>query len=63
MIKAEETIVQVGFVIAVLLFVIATYLFGSVNGEHSLIQKLCQKNQYDFCEVAETTYRLKEFKE
>ena len=42
-----------GFVVCIGICVIALLIFGLgyVKGEYNLIQKLCTKQQYDFCEV------------
>ena len=32
-------------------------------GKQKLVQELCTRQQYDFCEVQGTIYKLKEFKE
>ena len=55
-----------GFVICIGIIVIALLIFrlGYVKGKDDLIQKLCTKQQYDFCEAIEQKpeYKLKELK-
>ena len=55
------------FVVCIGIIVIALLIFelGYVKGENDLIQKLCTKQQYDFCEVIEQKpeYKLKELKQ
>lgn len=51
-----------------LLILIAVFIFLGIGyniGEDDLIQKLCTKQQYDFCEVIEPKpeYKLKELKQ
>lgn len=51
-----------------LLILIAVFIFLGIGysiGEDDLIQELCNKKQYDFCEVIEQKpeYTLKEFKQ
>ena len=56
-----------GFVVFIGIWVIAllTFGLGYVKSEDDLIQKLCTKQQYDFCEVIEQKpeYKLKELKQ
>ena len=53
-----------GFVvcIGIVVIILIVYGFGYCNGEDNLIQKLCSRQQYDFCEVIEQKpeYKLKE---
>lgn len=35
-------------------------IFGDVYGIEFVTQQLCSKQQYDFCEVKEVTYKIKE---
>ena len=37
-------------------------LIAHINAREGLIQELCTKKQYDFCEVKKTVYKLKEQK-
>lgn len=48
--------------------VIGLFIIGFTwccKGEEAIVQELCTRHQYDFCEVIESTptYKLKEFKE
>lgn len=56
-----------GFIVCIGIFVIILLIYGFAysTGEDSLIQKLCTKQQYDFCEVIEQKpeYKLKELKQ
>lgn len=56
-----------GFIVCIGIFVIILIIYGFAysNGEDNLIQKLCTKQQYDFCEVIEQKpeYKLKELKQ
>ena len=60
--ELSDTIVAVA---CCLLIIIVALRFGYTTGEGSLIQKLCTKQQYDFCEVIEQKpeYKLKELKQ
>lgn len=53
------------FGIGLLLFCLILYGLGYSNGEDNLIQKLCTKQQYNFCEAIEQNpeYKLKELKQ
>lgn len=50
--------------ICVLIVILFTHMFigliSHVNARERLIQELCTKKQYDFCEVNKTVYKLKE---
>lgn len=50
-------------VVACIICIIMTGYISYNIAEYNLVQELCSKNQYDFCEVQETIYKLKEFKE
>lgn len=56
-----------GFIICLCIFTIILIIYGFAYsiGEDNLIQKLCTKQQYDFCEVIEQKpeYKLKELKQ
>ena len=53
-------------VIFVLIFIIVimagVFIFGKGESKYRaiVINELCQKQQYDFCEVKETIYKLKD---
>lgn len=57
-----DTIVCIIFGIGILILCLINFGFGYVKGEDNLIQKLCNQQQYDFCEVIEhkPEYRIKE---
>lgn len=47
------------FILVATLFVV-TFEFGSSWGEYDLTQSLCKKQKYDFCEIVNIEYKLKE---
>lgn len=51
--------------ICLLILCLAFFGLGYSKGEDNLVQKLCTKQQYDFCEVIEPKpeYKLKELKQ
>lgn len=54
---------MVGSFITVLLLTIGLYFLGVEDGEQDLVQQLCERKQYDFCEPIEyheVKYKLKE---
>ena len=60
-----DTIVCYTIGLLILIVVAIGLGVGYSIGEDGLIQKLCTKQQYDFCEVIEqkTEYKLKELKQ
>lgn len=60
--EIADTIVYFIFGIGLLLLCLVFWGLGSLNGESSLVQKLCTQQQYDFCEAIEQQpeYKLKE---
>lgn len=49
----------------VLVFTFGLYFLGIEDGEQDLVQQLCERKQYDFCEPIEehkVKYKLKEIK-
>lgn len=63
--EIADSIVYFIFGIGLLILCLVLFGFGYSNGEDNLIQKLCTKQQYDFCEVIENKpeYKLKELKQ
>ena len=61
--ELADTIVCIAICLLIIIIVAIGYVFGYLNGEDSLIQKLCTKQQYDFCEVIEQEITMKEIKE
>jgi hypothetical protein len=63
MCKFLEKFFEILFVILisilVLLFIGAVAFSFSRCNKNNVINELCQKQQYDFCKVKETTYKLK----
>ena len=61
-----KDIIDTAVGICVLIVILFTHMFigliAHINAREGLIQELCTKKQYDFCEVVEhkTEYRLKE---
>lgn len=61
-----KDIIDTAVATCVLIVILFTHMFigliSHVNAKEELIQELCTKKQYDFCEVVEhkTEYRLKE---
>lgn len=56
---------MVGCCITVLLLTVGLYFVGVEDGEQDLVQQLCERKQYDFCEPIEehiVKYKLKEIK-
>lgn len=56
-----------GVAVAILTFLLF-YMIGLLGyniGKDNIVQKLCEKQQYDFCEIkyAKTYYKLKELKD
>ena len=49
--------------IAIILGCLWSFVFGYSIKEEILTQQLCSKQQYDFCEVKETIYKIKELKQ
>lgn len=58
--KFFETIsmVLVGFL--VFIFLLLVFFTLPKGGKKDVINELCQKQQYDFCEVDKITYKLKD---
>ena len=54
---------MVGCCILFLVFTLGFYFLGVEDGEQDLVQQLCERKQYDFCEPIEehkVKYKLKE---
>ena len=62
--EIAESIVYLIFGIGLLILYLVIFGLGWSYGKDDLIQKLCTKQQYDFCEVVEQKheYKLKERK-
>ena len=56
-----EAIIMIVLAIAFIVVLIIIGAFSYVDGKCDVIQELCTRHQYDFCEVVEheTEYRLK----
>lgn len=50
-----------GIILFTALGIFYVYFVSQWRNE-DVVQTLCSKNQYDFCEVQKTIYKLKEFK-
>ena len=50
-------VLGIAYVVSLLLLHINDY---EETGKQKLVQELCTRQQYDFCEVQETIYKLKE---
>lgn len=49
------------FIVALLLSLIGLFFYGlELEGRQNVVQELCTRQQYDFCEVARIEYKLKE---
>ena len=55
-----ETIMMILVSLLVILFLIIVSFTFSKGGKEDVINELCKKQQYDFCEVKDITYKLKE---
>lgn len=63
--ETADTIFYFIFGIGLLVLCLVFWGLGFLNGESSLVQKLCNQQHYDFCEVIEQQpeYKLKELKQ
>lgn len=55
----EETFKVFLGILILVYFIFIHPLFGYIIGRKSIVNKLCQKQQYEFCEVSRTIYKLK----
>ena len=58
--KVFETIIMVLVSFLLFLFLVTVSFIFTKCGKKDVINELCQKQQYDFCEVKETIYKFKE---
>lgn len=58
--KFFETIIMVLAVFLVFLFLLPVFFTLTRGGKEDIINELCQKQQYDFCQVDKITYKLKD---
>lgn len=57
-INMNDSIEMAVFILIILLTLIMGYSSGVTTGKKSLVNQLCNKQQYDFCVIRE--YKLKE---